>query len=80
MHGTTLLSVSSGETGKDTVDDKKLRRFIEARRSYADQDTWLELDVGSVHAPINNDRRVARKYFFYLLATLNAVFPDYDYR
>lgn len=55
---------------KDTVEDKKLRRFVEARYSLA---------AGGAQA-LYSDQRIARKYFFYLLATLNAVFPDYDYR
>ncbi|KAI8910727.1 Maf1 regulator-domain-containing protein [Powellomyces hirtus] len=67
---------------KNTDDDKRLKRHVDEKYP-----AEVPLEIGSWQSPnspssphhgILNDR-VTRKTFFYLLATLNAAFPDYDF-
>ncbi|KAI8590312.1 RNA polymerase III-inhibiting protein maf1 [Geranomyces variabilis] len=71
---------------KNTEDDKRLKRHVDEK--YPPE---VPLEIGSwqsasssghspnrhAGSPLND--RVTRKTFFYLLATLNAAFPDYDF-
>ncbi|KAI9096969.1 Maf1 regulator-domain-containing protein [Phlyctochytrium arcticum] len=68
---------------KNTDEDKRLKKHVDEK--YAAHDAGVE--IGSWASPtsphMNNGSplgdRVSRKTFFYLLATLNAAFPDYDF-
>lgn len=78
---------------KDTVEDKKLKRFVEAKflpqintlphNTSQPKHEQLNYEKQNIYKNIELKRldteRESRKCFFYLLATLNAVFPDYDY-
>ncbi|KAJ3215006.1 RNA polymerase III-inhibiting protein maf1 [Dinochytrium kinnereticum] len=68
---------------KNTSDDKKLKQHIEHKK-------YDELEVGSpdghafsLRSPVSPfgplGQPTSRKTLFYLLATLNAAFPDYDF-
>lgn len=72
---------------KDTVEDKKLRRSVESKYPI---NSNMEVTEGSILSRTDEHQyrfeqkskdveRTARKGLFYLLATLNALYPDYDY-
>ncbi|KND00456.1 RNA polymerase III-inhibiting protein MAF1 [Spizellomyces punctatus DAOM BR117] len=66
---------------KNTDDDRRLKKHVDEK--YPVQEGGVE--IGSWQSPrsMNNSSplndRISRRTFFYLLATLNAAFPDYDF-
>ncbi|KAJ3022536.1 RNA polymerase III-inhibiting protein maf1 [Thoreauomyces humboldtii] len=69
---------------KNTDDDRRLKGHVDTKYPPDENGTF---EIGSWQSPSSpvlpslnplNDR-VSRKTFFYLLATLNAAFPDYDF-
>lgn len=59
---------------KSTCDDKKLKSHIDGK--YQDEPGLLA--ASSLQSPDDNQHSL-RKTLFYLVATLNAAFPDYDF-
>jgi hypothetical protein len=63
--------------GKPAGEDKKLYKVLESR--YAeDQDEHDALPTASPFGPLT--QHASRKTLYYLIAILNASFPDYDFR
>lgn len=61
---------------KTVGEDKRLYKTLEAR--WAGDEYEDELSIVSPFGPL--DQHASRKTLFYLIATLNASFPDYDFR
>lgn len=63
-----------GYSCKHTTDDRKLKHHIESKYE-ENQPSSLE----TVKSPFGPFEQTSRKTLVYLLATLNAAFPDYDF-
>lgn len=67
---------------KDTGNDKQLRKQIESKlleeiEELKTPEYSFSSSIVSPFGPL--DQTASRRTFFYLIATLNAVFPDYDF-
>ncbi|KAI8826930.1 Maf1 regulator-domain-containing protein [Fimicolochytrium jonesii] len=70
---------------KNTDDDRRLKRHVDEK--FPDKSGDVEIgswqgshnSPSSPHAGSLGHPHVSRKTFFYLLATMNAAFPDYDF-
>ncbi|KAJ3074068.1 RNA polymerase III-inhibiting protein maf1 [Podochytrium sp. JEL0797] len=92
---TRVFSRLDAYSCKTTTDDRKLKMHIDEKyESSSDQDTILSTSAGAPspfqngpisHSPVSPYGPLAqvslssRKTLFYLLGTLNAAFPDYDF-
>jgi len=71
------------QKGKDTGEDKQLRKELESKileeiEELKSPEFSFSSSLVSPFGPL--DQTASRRTFFYLIATLNAVFPDYDFR
>ena len=64
-----------GDAGKPAGEDKRLYKILENKFSEDHDD---ELITASPFGPLS--QQASRKTLYYLIATLNASFPDYDFR
>jgi hypothetical protein len=67
---------------KDTGEDKQLRKELESKlleeiEELKTPEYSFSSSIVSPFGPL--DQTASRRTFFYLIATLNAVFPDYDF-
>ncbi|KAI9014924.1 Maf1 regulator-domain-containing protein [Gaertneriomyces semiglobifer] len=66
---------------KNTEDDKRLKKHVDEKYPAIDGiveiGSWQSPHSPSKQSPLNET--ISRRTFFYLLATLNAAFPDYDF-
>ncbi|KAH6581554.1 hypothetical protein BASA60_002386 [Batrachochytrium salamandrivorans] len=69
---------------KNTCDDKKLKIHIESKYDDSANLASPDASISPLLTPISPfgplSQPTSRKTLFYLLATLNAAYPDYDFR